>query len=152
MSTVDYLLQLTIKGIDPNQYAMRSSKINLKSAKFNFHFSDWSYTLLAKLPFTTDKSVNWFQRYGQLKGCKNNRKKSSALFGYILKSVFTSSNPFWKRCALGVFINTLVGWAGQLKIFAIKLFWPPLSKLPKLFEPPSASVKNFFDPSPLLDV
>ena len=32
---------------------MRSSKMSLKSVKFNFHFSNWLYTLFQKLPFTT---------------------------------------------------------------------------------------------------
>ena len=45
----------------------------------------------------------------------------------------------------GVFINTLVGWAGQLEIFVVKLF-DPLHKPPKLFESPSTSVKTFLTP------
>ena len=36
----------------------------------------------------------WFQRYGQLKGCKNNKKQNilCPLFGYILKSIFPTSD------------------------------------------------------------
>ena len=48
----------------------------------------------------------------------------------------------------GVFINTLGGGgAGQLKIFVVKLFWPPVRKPPKLSEPPLNKCKNFFDPT-----
>ena len=53
----------------------------------------------------------------------------------------------------GVFINTLVGWAGQLKIFVVKLFWPPICICQNFFEPPLTSVKNFLTPHPtVLDV
>ena len=40
------------------------------------------------------------------------------------------------------------GGAGQLKIFVVKLFWPPLRKPPKLFEPPLNMCENFFWPPP----
>ena len=42
------------------------------------------------------------------------------------------------------------GGAGQLKIFVVKLFWPPLRKPPKLFEPPLNMCENLFDPPPPL--
>ena len=51
----------------------------------------------------------------------------------------------------GVFINTLVGWAGQLKIFTIKLFWPPFPSRQNFLNPPQQVLKTFLTP-PLLDV
>ena len=35
-------------------YVMQWSKMSLKLAKFNFHFSTWLYISFAKLPLTTD--------------------------------------------------------------------------------------------------
>ena len=52
----------------------------------------------------------------------------------------------------GVFINTLVGGAGQLKIFVVKLFWPPFASRQKFLNPPSTCVKTFLTPPPLLHV
>ena len=52
----------------------------------------------------------------------------------------------------GVFINTLAGWAGQLKIFVVKLFDHPLSQAVKTFRTPLNKCKNFFDPPTVLDV
>ena len=52
----------------------------------------YSY-ILQKTPL---KTVNWFQRYEQLKDAKNNRKQKtfSALFGSVLKSIFPTSDWF----------------------------------------------------------
>ena len=79
-------------------YVVWSSKISLKSFKFNFifltncmhHFHSY---ILQKTPL---KLVNWFQRYEQLKDAKNNRKQKTffALFGSILKSIFPTSDWF----------------------------------------------------------
>ena len=40
------------------------------------------------------------------------------------------------------------GGAGQLKIFVVKLFWPPPSQAAKTFWTPLNKCKNFFDPPP----
>ena len=52
----------------------------------------------------------------------------------------------------GVLRNTLVGWAGQLKIFDVKLFDPPFLLAAKFFEPPQQVKKLFLTPPPLLDI
>ena len=64
----------------------------------------------------------------------------------ILMITDCGDDEYMKIAIKGVFINTLVGGAGQLKIFVVKLFWPPLRKPPKLFETPLNKCKNFFDP------
>ena len=80
-------------------YAMRSSKMSLKSQTMIFCFF-WHFLLgyclgfnLVKIP---QRWGNWFQRYKQLKDWTNNKKqkKLSALFGCILKTVFASSDSF----------------------------------------------------------
>ena len=64
-----------------------------------------------------------------------------------------SSEALWHYChAKGVFINTLVGWAGQLKLFVVKLLWPPFASCQYFLNPPPTSVKTFLTPPPVLDV
>ena len=67
-----------------------------QSVKFNFHFSDWLYTSFAKLPFTTDPIGQLGSKIQAVEGLQKQQetKKLSALFGYILKSVFASSDSF----------------------------------------------------------
>ena len=62
--------------------------ILLTNCMHHFH----SY-ILQKTPL---KLINWFQRYEQLKGVKNNRKQKTfyALFGSILKSIFLTFDWF----------------------------------------------------------
>ena len=78
----------------------------------------------------------------------------------LLTTIFCNSHlghplPLWRsRIIKGVFRNTktknLVGWAGQMKIFGVKLFEPPL-QVAKLFDPsPLTCRKTFLTPSPQL--
>ena len=60
-----------------------SSKISLKSVKFNFHFSDWLNLQSYLVQQTPQKLVEWFQNYRQLKGCKNNRKQRNYLLVWL---------------------------------------------------------------------
>ena len=78
---------------------MRSSKMSLQLKIFVFvffwHFLLWYYSSLnlVKIPWNLG---NWFSRNSILSDCKNNRKtkKLCALFGYIFKLVFASSDSF----------------------------------------------------------
>ena len=40
--------------VSSSSYVMQSHKMSVKSVKFYFNFSDWLYTLFAKLPSTRD--------------------------------------------------------------------------------------------------
>ena len=89
---------ITYKNI---KCVMRSSKVSLKSTKFNFHSCDWLHvssilqSCFLEQKQTPLKWVYWLQRYKQLKALNNKMKqKLSALFGYILESVFVSSCSF----------------------------------------------------------
>ena len=62
-----------------------------------------------KTPWRLD---NWFSRNSILSDCKNNKKqkKLSALFGYILKLIFASSNSFCliaSQIAFSIFLSVL---------------------------------------------
>ena len=67
---------------------------------FRFIFLVDVYTSFAKLPFTTNPiKIAKFcsKRYSQLTCCKtiwNNKQNHSLLLGYILKSIFASSDSF----------------------------------------------------------
>ena len=57
----------------------------------------------------------------------------------------------YKKCpiqAKGVFINTLVGGAGQEFFSAAKLFRPPLTRWKTFSTPPSQKEKLFWPPPP----
>ena len=68
----------------------RSNSVFIFLTNCMHHFHSY---ILQKTPL---KLVNWFQRYEQLKDAKNNRKQKtfSALFGYISKSIFPTSDWF----------------------------------------------------------
>ena len=83
---------------------MWSSKMSLQSVKFNFQFSDWLYTLQSDF-FTTEivQSVPKIRAADRLQKTIGN-KKWSALFGYILKSVFVSLTDFaWSHHFISFF-------------------------------------------------
>ena len=69
--------------------------MSLNSVKFNFHFSDWSYTS-STLPFAKHLIECWqlIPKIWVVKGWQNNGKQNilSSLFSYILKSVFGRSD------------------------------------------------------------
>ena len=57
----------------------------------------------------------------------------------------------WLFYSLGSVHKYFGGGAGQLKIFVIKLFWPPFASHQNFLNPPLNMCENFFDP-PLLHV
>ena len=69
----------------------RSNSVLIFLTNCMHHFNSYIYQ---KTPL---KLVNWFQRYEKLKDAKNNRKQKtfSALFGFILKSIFPTSDWFY---------------------------------------------------------
>ena len=85
---------------------MRSSKMSGKSAKSNFHFSNWFYTPFAKYlilegplkigQLVPIQAVEGLQRHWET-------KKLSALFGCIFQSVFARSDSF---CLITSHMNT----------------------------------------------
>ena len=91
----------------PMQFMINSNKTHLWCDQAKSVWSRWNSVfifltncmhhfynyILQKTPL---KLVNWFQRYEQLKDPKNNRKQKafSALFGSILKSIFSTSDWF----------------------------------------------------------
>ena len=61
----------------------------------------------------------------------------------LFRPTITKNIPW--NCIQGVFINTLVGWAGQPEFFSIKTFWcpPPPVFDRKLLGPSSLECKTF---------
>ena len=117
--------------------------ILLTNCMHHFH----SY-ILQKTPL---KLINWFQRYEQLKGVKNNRKQKtfSALFGSILKSIFLTFDWF---CLItshmlpvvklliycGKQLRNILMWFLTLHLLSNHMslliqIWRTLEKLTKLF-------------------
>ena len=80
-------------------HVVPSSKMSQKLVKFNFDFSDWLYCIhhlqsyiLQQTPL---KLVNWFQTLGIWKVVEGiGNKEIICFFGFILKSVFVSSDSF----------------------------------------------------------
>ena len=72
--------------------------MSLKSLKFNFHFSDSLYTSFSKLNSTTNpiKIGQLVLKIQEVEGLQKQQEtvKEIISFGYILKSVFLSSDLF----------------------------------------------------------
>ena len=77
---------------------MRSSKMSLKSKILVFRVCAFFIRILFKLYLVKSPQTlgNWFLRNSILNDCKNNekQKKLSALFGYMFKLIFVSSDSF----------------------------------------------------------
>ena len=79
-------------------YVVWSSKISRKSVKFRFHFSNLLYAPLSPLHFAENpiEIGQLVPKIQAVEGCKKQKetKTFSALFGSILKSIFTTSDWF----------------------------------------------------------
>ena len=71
----------------------------------------------------------------------------------VFFSVFSTFSIFFKHVffiyffvPLGSVHKYFGGGAGQLKIFVVKLFWPPFASRQNFLNPPSTSVKTFLTP------
>ena len=93
----------------------------------------------------------WFQRYGQLKGCKNNKKQKilCLLFGYnfvyILKSIFLTFDWFclitshiiqhiyWDYCMLNIYIMEInIPKKSDLKFLNVQDLLPSRAYIQKI--------------------
>ena len=87
-NTTESLLESPTSWSKVRIYVMPSSKMRLKSVKFNFHFSDLLYTSFAKLLFYNRSHWNWLttsKNTGScVKGCKNNTKQRNYLLHFAI--------------------------------------------------------------------